>query len=75
MIFIIVFILLHFDLEKQIIMKFNVLNYIVVEIISQYDNDENLRFITYFSMKMLFVKCNYEIYDKRFLIIIRVFEL
>ena len=55
-------------------MKIDVLNYIIAEIISQYDNDENLQFVTYFSIKMLFAECNYEIYDKKFLIIIRVFE-
>ena len=31
--------------------------------------------MTYFLIKMLFVECNYEIYDKKLLIIIRVFEL
>ena len=56
-------------------MKIDALNYVVVEIISQYDNNENLRFVTYFSIKMLFVECNYEIYDKKLLIIIRAFEL
>ena len=66
--------MLHFDLEKQIIIKIDVLNHIVIEVISQYDNDENLRFVTYFSIKMLFAECNYEIYDKKLLIIIRVFE-
>ena len=56
-------------------MKINVSDYVVIEIISQYDNNGNLRPVTYFSIKMLFVECNYEIYDKKFLIIIRAFEL
>ena len=56
-------------------MKIDILNHVVVKIISQYDDDGNLRLITYFSIKMLFVKCNYEIYDKKLLIIIRAFEL
>ena len=42
MIFIIIFILFHFDLGKQIVMKIDALNYVIVEIISQYNNDENL---------------------------------
>ena len=75
MIFIIVFILLHFDFEKQIVMKIDALNHVIVEVISQYDNDENLRFVIYFLIKMLPAECNYEIYDKKLLIIIRVFEL
>ena len=55
-------------------MKIDASNHIIVEIIFQYDNDENLRFITYFSIKMLFAECNYEIYDKKLLTIIRAFE-
>ena len=56
-------------------MKIDALNHVVAKIISQYDNNENLRLVTYFLIKMLFVEYNYEIYDKKFLIIIRVFEL
>ena len=56
-------------------MKIDVLNRIVAKVISQYNNDENLKFVTYFLIKMLFVECNYEIYDKKLLIIIRAFEL
>ena len=54
--------------------EIDALNYIVAKIISQYDNNENFRFITYFLIKMLFVKCNYKIYNEKILIIIRVFE-
>ena len=50
-------------------------DHIVTKIISQYDNNQNLRFVTYFSIKMLFVECNYEIYDKKHLINIYIFEL
>ena len=67
--------MLHFDLKKQIVMKIDVSNYVIAKIISQYDNDENLRFMTYFLIKLLFAECNYEIYDKKFLTIIRAFEL
>ena len=33
-----------------------------------------LRLITFISQKMLLIKCNYEIYDKKLLIIIKAFE-
>ena len=46
-------------------MKIDASDYMIAKIISQYDNNENLRFITYFSIKILFVECNYEIYDKK----------
>ncbi len=36
--------------------------------------NEQLRSVIYFSFKMLFAECNYEIYDKKLLAIIRAFE-
>ena len=56
-------------------MKIDVLNHVVAEVMSQYDNNENLKSITYFLIKMLMMKCNYEIYYKKLLTIIRVFKL
>ena len=56
-------------------MKIDALNHMIAKIISQYDNNENLRFVIYFSIKMLLVECNHEIYDKKLLTIIRIFEL
>jgi hypothetical protein len=40
-------------------------------ILSQYDNDRLLQPITYFSSKYSSAKCNYEIYDKELLAIIK----
>jgi len=41
---------------------------------SQRDDNEQLRSVIYFSFKMLLAECNYEIYDKKLLAIIRAFE-
>jgi len=49
-------------------------DYVVTEVMSQRDDNEQLRPVTYFSFKMLFAECNYEIYDKELLAIIRAFE-
>ena len=38
---------------------------------SQYDNEKVLHSIVFYNKKIIFVECNYEIYDKKFLIIIR----
>jgi len=49
-------------------------DYVVIEVMSQRDDNEQLRPVIYFSFKMLFAECNYEIYDKELLAIIRAFE-
>jgi hypothetical protein len=43
-------------------------------ILSQYDDDGVLRPVAYFSKKFTPQECNYEIYDKELLAIIRAFE-
>ena len=55
--------------------KINISNYIIINVIFKYNNNEIFKLIVYFSIKMFSAKCNYEIYDKKLLIIIRVFEL
>ena len=67
-------ILTHFDFIKKIILKTNVFDNVFVEIMSQYDDDELLHSIAFFFNKHTTQKINYEIYDKKLLIIIRTFE-
>jgi len=54
--------------------KIDAFDYVVIEVMSQRDDNEQLRPVVYFSFKMLFAECNYEIYDKKLLAIIRAFE-
>ena len=42
--------------------------------LSQKKANEILRFITFLFKKISFIKCNYDIYDKKLIIIIRIFE-
>ena len=42
--------------------------------LSQKRDDEVLKSITFLFKKMFLTKCNYDIYDKKLMIIIRVFE-
>ncbi len=65
---------MHYNSNLLVTVKIDVFDYVVIEIMSQQDDNEQLRFMIYFSFKMLLAECNYEIYDKKFLAIIRAFE-
>ena len=55
-------------------MKTDAFNYVVITMLSQKEADEILRFITFLSKKMSPAECNYDIYDKELMIIVRAFE-
>ena len=63
-------ILRHFDRTRKIILKTNFFDHINIDVLSQYDDDEILYSMIFFK-NMLFVECNYKIYDKKLFIIIR----
>ena len=65
---------MHYNPDLPVTVKIDAFDYVVAEVMSQRDDNEQLRPVTYFSSKMLFAECNYEIYDKKLLAIIRVFE-
>ncbi len=44
------------------------------EVLFQYDNKDVLHSIVFYSKNIFFAECNYKIYDKKLLIIIRAFE-
>ena len=67
-------VLLHFDLDKKSVIETDSSDYVNVEVLSQYDDDEVFRLVVFFSRRLFSTKCNYEIYDKELLVIIRVFE-
>ena len=71
--FITISILIHFDLDKKIWIKSDASKYVITTMISQMI-DEILRFVIFMFKKMFLVECNYEIYDKKLLAIIKVFE-
>ena len=68
-------ILLHYDPDKQAVVKTDASNYMTAGILFQYDDNCQLKPVVYFFCKMSPAKCNYEIYDKKLLTIIKVFEL
>ena len=65
------FILRHYNRKKKIDLKIDFSNWYFEKIFFQYDNDKKLHLIVFYNKKMIFAKCNYKIYDKKFLIIIR----
>ncbi len=68
------FILRHFDQTCDFILEINSFNYVNDEVLSQYDDEDVLHSIVFYSKNMFSAECNYEIYDKKLLIIIWAFE-
>ncbi len=65
-----VLVLKHFNSIRKVILKMNFLNYVNDEVLSQYDNEDILHSVIFYSKNMIFTECNYKIYDKELLIII-----
>ncbi len=69
-----VFILRHFDQNRKTILETDSFNYVNDDILSQYDDEETLHSMIYYSKNLSFAECNYKIYDKKLLAIIRAFK-
>ncbi|KAL2891726.1 Retrotransposable element Tf2 155 kDa protein type 1 [Ceratocystis lukuohia] len=67
-------VLAHFNWDKDIILETDASDYVSAGVMSQYDDDGSLRPVAFFSKKHSAAECNYEIYDKELLAIIRCFE-
>src|SRR6202162_5509434 len=67
-------ILQHFDSEKPIIVETDASDYVSAGILSQHDDNGKLHPVPFYSKKHSPAECNYEIYDKELLAIIRTFE-
>ncbi len=68
------FILCHFDQNKETILETDSFDYVNDDILSQYDDEETLHSMIYYSKNLSLAECNYEIYDKKLLAIIQVFK-
>ncbi len=67
------FVLCYFSFELKTFLESNSFDYVSIEILFQRKNDDLIKSISYFSKTLFFVECNYEIYDKELLIIIKYF--
>lgn len=67
-------VLMPFDWTKEVILETDASDYVSAGALSQYDDNGVLRPVAFFSKKHTPAECNYEIYDKELLAIIRCFE-
>jgi hypothetical protein len=67
-------ILRHFDYDREIVVETDASDYVSAGILSQYDDEGILHPVAFYSKKHSPAECNYEIYDKELLAIVRAFE-
>ena len=67
-------VLAHFDPNKEILVETDASNYVSTEILSQRNKKGVLHPVAFFSKKHSPAECNYEIYDKELMAIVRCFE-
>jgi hypothetical protein len=67
-------VLRHFDPSKEIVVECDSSDYVSSGILSQRDTDGTLHPVAFMSRKHSLQECNYEIYDKELLAIVRSFE-
>ncbi|KAH5222643.1 hypothetical protein HBI18_040700 [Parastagonospora nodorum] len=67
-------VLAHFDPDKPCLVETDSSDYVNAGVLSQHDDDNILRPVAYYSSKLTPAECNYEIYDKELLAIIKAFE-
>ncbi len=67
-------VLRHFDVKHQVILKIDAFNYVKDDILFQYDDENVLHSIVFYSKSMILAECNYHIYDKKLLTIIWCFK-
>jgi hypothetical protein len=66
--------LAHFDANLKCILETDASDYICVAILSQIQHDGTIRPVAYLSKKMTPTECNYKIYNKELLAIVRAFK-
>ena len=66
--------MMHYNSDHKLIVETNVSDYVLKKILSQYNDAEILHSVAYFFKKHNSAECNYEIYNKKLMIIVHVFE-
>jgi hypothetical protein len=67
-------ILARFDPDRDVIVETDASDYVSTGVLSQYDDDNILHPVAYFSKQHSPAECNYEIYDKELMAIVRAFK-
>jgi hypothetical protein len=63
-----------FDVDRDVIVEMDTSDYVSTGVLSQYDDDNVLHPVAYFSKKHSPTECNYEIYDKELMASIQAFK-
>ncbi len=66
--------LFYFSSELKTFLESDSSDYVSIEVLSQKENNDLIKSIAYFSKILSFAECNYQIYDKKLLIIIKCFK-
>ena len=64
-------VLAHFDPDRKTILETDTSQYVTGDVLSQYGDDGSLHLIIFYNKNMLPVECNYHIYNKELLTIIK----
>ena len=64
-------VLAHFDPDREILVETDASDYVSAEVMSQHDDNGILHPVAFFSKKHTPAECNYEIYNKKLMAIIR----
>ena len=64
----------YFDRSRLAILETDSSDYVNGGVLSQKNDSGVLYLVTFYSKNLLPAECNYEIYDKEFLVIIQAFE-
>jgi hypothetical protein len=67
-------VLRRFDHDRDVIVETDASDYVSAGVLSQYDDDGILHPVAFFSKKHSPAECNYKIYDKELMAIVRAFE-
>ena len=68
------FVLIHFDSSLFIRIKTNAFNFELIDILFQFQKDEQWRPVVFYSKKMISAERNYKTHDQKLLIIIMCFK-
>ena len=60
---------MQFDLDHETVIEADSLEYVIDNLLQQYNDNSVLQSYAFFFKKNLLTECNYEIYDKKLLII------
>ena len=67
-------VLTYYDYTKKTVVETDILNWASGRVLSQYNNNNKLKLVIFFSAKYSALECNYKIYNKELLAIIKALK-